>query len=193
MRAWLSPVDMVGEPVTANDIWGYTSPRGREYAIVGLATGTAFVEITDADNPVTVAFIRGAASLWRDMAVYDEFAYSVNEGGDGVQIIDLRRIDRDCLPARRLQRPTHVGAENGLLAGLGDKDHIGAHGGACVGQCITHPIGPHAHGGQHRRQIALRVVHQRVEQMIDRDGAVAGAQRGYRGLVERPPGRDRQL
>lgn len=94
LRAWLSPVDMVGEPVTANDIWGYTSPRGREYAIVGLATGTAFVEITDADNPVTVAFIRGAASLWRDMAVYDEFAYSVNEGGDGVQVIDLRRIDR---------------------------------------------------------------------------------------------------
>jgi len=93
LLSWVSPREMAGMPQNANDIWGYVSPRGREYAIVGLLTGTAFVEVTDPGNPKVVGFIRGEASDWRDMAVYDRFAYSVNEAGGGVQIIDLRRID----------------------------------------------------------------------------------------------------
>ncbi len=94
LRSWVSSGEMAGTPQNSNDIWGYVSPRGREYAIVGLLTGTAFVDVTDATEPNVVGVIPGEPSDWRDMAVYDRFAYSVNESGGGVQIIDLRRIDR---------------------------------------------------------------------------------------------------
>lgn len=79
-----------------NDIWGYVSPSGREYAILGLGNGTAFVDVTDPVNPAVVDIVDDARSLWSDAAVYQEYAYNVNENGitgDGVQIIDLSDID----------------------------------------------------------------------------------------------------
>ena len=94
MLSWVSSSDMTGTPTNANDIWGYTSPSGREYAIVGLKIGTAFVEITDPVNPRVVGVISGSTSDWRDMAVYRSHAYSINESNDGIQVIDLSRIDR---------------------------------------------------------------------------------------------------
>ncbi len=72
-----------------NDIWGYTAPDGREYAIVGTTTGTAFYNCTDPSNPYEVAFIAGPGSIWRDMKTYDHYAYIVTEGGGGVQIVDF--------------------------------------------------------------------------------------------------------
>lgn len=77
----------------ANDIWGYVSPAGREYAIIGLFAGTGFVDVTDPANPVIVADISDDTSLWSDIAVYEQYAYNVNERGGGMQIIDLTRID----------------------------------------------------------------------------------------------------
>ncbi len=93
LLSWLSPEDLSGSVQRANDVWGYLSPAGREYAIVGLQTGTAFVEVTDPENPAVVAMLPGAASSWRDMASYKGFVYSVNETGDGIQVVDVRRID----------------------------------------------------------------------------------------------------
>lgn len=101
LLSWMSSADMTGSPVNANDVWGYVSPSGREYAIVGLRTGTAFVEITDPADPQVVAVIDGPTSEWRDMAVYRRFAYSVNERGGGIQVIDLRRIDEGKVRLRR--------------------------------------------------------------------------------------------
>lgn len=77
----------------ANDVWGYVSPSGREYAIIGLSVGTGFVEVTDPTNPRIVSVVPDASSIWSDMATFGEFAYNVNESGGGVQIIDLRNID----------------------------------------------------------------------------------------------------
>ncbi|MFQ5524875.1 MAG: choice-of-anchor B family protein [Thermoanaerobaculia bacterium] len=94
LLSWLSPEDMTGRTQTASDIWGYVSPSGREYAIVGLQFGTAFVEVTNPLSPKVVKVINGPISTWRDMAVYGEFAYSVNEKGGGIQTIDLRKIDK---------------------------------------------------------------------------------------------------
>jgi hypothetical protein len=42
-----------------NDCWGYTSPSGREYAIMGLERGFGFVEIT---NPPTRSSSRRSAA-----------------------------------------------------------------------------------------------------------------------------------
>ncbi len=42
----------------ANDIWGWTDPQNEdEYAIVCLNCGTSFVRVTDAENPVVVAYM----------------------------------------------------------------------------------------------------------------------------------------
>ncbi len=79
----------------ANDIWGYTSPLGQKYAILGLTDGTGFVRITDPRNPVVVADIADASSTWSDIKVYGEYAYNVNETSGGMQIIDLTQIDGD--------------------------------------------------------------------------------------------------
>ena len=53
LLAHLSPEDMWGNEL--NDIWGWTDPEtGKEYALVGLTDGVAFVDITDPVNPVFV-------------------------------------------------------------------------------------------------------------------------------------------
>jgi len=83
-----------GPSGAANDVWGYVSPRGREYAIIGLDATTGFVDVTDPFNPVIVADIQDVGSFWSDMKVYPEHAYNVNEDGGGMQIFDLRKIDK---------------------------------------------------------------------------------------------------
>ncbi|MDP6538762.1 MAG: choice-of-anchor B family protein [Planctomycetota bacterium] len=76
-----------------NDCWGYTSPSGREYAIMCTGTGTSFVDLSNPTNPVVVANMDGVNSVWRDCKTYDTYAYSVNEDGDGIQVFDLSNID----------------------------------------------------------------------------------------------------
>lgn len=89
------PIDSFPGPSSrANDVWGYVSPSGREYAILGLNQGTGFVEVTDPGHPVIIADIEDARSSWSDMATFDLFAYNVNENGGGIQIIDMSEIDQ---------------------------------------------------------------------------------------------------
>jgi choice-of-anchor B domain-containing protein len=77
----------------ANDIWGYVSPLGREYAVIGLTRSTGFVDITVPDEPFVVADIPDADSLWSDVKTFDQYAYNVNEFNGGLQVIDLTQID----------------------------------------------------------------------------------------------------
>ena len=77
----------------ANDAWGFTSPLGRKYAILGLSDGTGFVDITDPRNPEIVADIPDQFSSWSDLKVLWPYAYNGNETGGGVQVIDLSQID----------------------------------------------------------------------------------------------------
>ncbi len=100
LLGWIPVVDFPGGNTRASDIWGYVSPAGREYAIIGLENGTGFVEVTDPLYPTIVGFIPGQRSIWRDMKVYREYAYIVHDiptddqfAGDGLQVVDLSRID----------------------------------------------------------------------------------------------------
>lgn|GEM_PF-4723679 len=79
----------------ANEVWGYVSPAGREYGILGMRRGTGFVDITDPVNPVIVADIPGFVdTIWRDMAIYNGYTYIVTDGsGVGMQIVDVNDID----------------------------------------------------------------------------------------------------
>lgn len=117
LMSWLSLADFPGDQESGNDCWGYTSPSGREYAIIGLRNAFGFVEVTDPANPVIVGMVPGATSLWRDVKVVGDRAYGVNEAGNGIQVMDLSRIDEGIVrhvQDRRQQghRTTHNIAAN---------------------------------------------------------------------------------
>ncbi len=82
-----------------SDIWGWTDAlTGHEYALVGLFSAVAFVDVTD---PVHSTFLGilpsadGAASRWRDMKVYGNHMFVVVDGSNakpGLQVFDLTQL-----------------------------------------------------------------------------------------------------
>ena len=78
---------------SGNDCWGYVSGTGREYAIMGVEGGYAYVEITNPTSPVIIDTVSGPTSIWHDVKVVGEYAYGVSEGGSGIQVMDLSDID----------------------------------------------------------------------------------------------------
>ena len=80
----------------ANDIWGWTDPvTGVEYALLGLHQGTAFVDLSDPQNPVHVGTLPTHTfdSTWRDIKVHADHAFIVSAAsGHGLQIFDLRQL-----------------------------------------------------------------------------------------------------
>jgi len=80
-----------------SDVWGWTdSSTGKEYALVGLRDGTAFVDISSPSSPVYLGFLEAHGNLsgsWRDIKTYDDYAYIVADiVGHGMQIFDLRQL-----------------------------------------------------------------------------------------------------
>ena len=106
---------------SALDCWGYVSESGREYAIVGLNTGTSFVEITDPSNPVVVGMIpRGG----KDMKVYKHYVYSSTDGGPFL-IIDVGDIDNGNIKLKVLKKKHNQLECEVLTEGvLGSRRHI---------------------------------------------------------------------
>lgn len=92
LLSWLTLEDL-GGAANGNDCWGYTSPSGREYALMGLSNGLSVVEISDPSDPLIVAHVPGPNSLWRDVKTYGHHAYVVSEGGGGIQVVDLSGVD----------------------------------------------------------------------------------------------------
>jgi len=77
---------------SGNDCWGYTSPSGREYVIMGTATKTIFIEITDPVNPVIIHSQTHANSFTADMKVYQHYCYTIGDRYS-MQILDMSNID----------------------------------------------------------------------------------------------------
>lgn len=81
---------------SGNDIWGWTdTATGKEYALMGLDDGSAFVDITDTENLVYLGKLPTAttSSSWRDIKVYQDYAFIVAESnGHGVQVFDLKKL-----------------------------------------------------------------------------------------------------
>ncbi|MCP3919879.1 MAG: choice-of-anchor B family protein [bacterium] len=93
LQSWLTMADLGVPGEEGNDCWGYTSPSGREYALMGTSTDTTFVEITTPTNPQVIGHISGPGSIWRDIKVFGDRAYIVSEGGGGIQVVSLTNID----------------------------------------------------------------------------------------------------
>jgi len=91
------PLDQIGGG-NGNDIWGWTDPvTGSEYAIMGLTTGTAFVDISDPFNPVYMGHLPPhtgvSPSSWRDIKTYNDHAFIGSEAlNSGMQVVDLTQL-----------------------------------------------------------------------------------------------------
>jgi choice-of-anchor B domain-containing protein len=90
----LTPV--TGGNLSGNDSWGWTDPTtNKEYALVGLNSHAAFVDISNPVAPVLVGILPTATvnSSWRDIKVYQNHAFIVSEANNhGMQVFDLTRL-----------------------------------------------------------------------------------------------------
>ncbi|NND35420.1 MAG: choice-of-anchor B family protein [Saprospiraceae bacterium] len=134
------PLDSLGGASSANDVWGWTDTlTGKEYAIIGLGNGTAFVDISDPVNPVYLGTLPTATSnsSWRDIKVYGDFAFVVSEAGShGVQSFDLRTLRNVASPPTTfsaLDRLTAIGNAHNIV-GLEEAGYMVVVGaGTCSG------------------------------------------------------------
>ncbi|HET8810319.1 MAG TPA: choice-of-anchor B family protein [Flavobacteriaceae bacterium] len=104
-----------------NDSWGWTDPMdGKEYALVGLDNGTAFIDISDPVNPVYLGKLptHTSNSTWRDIKTYQNHAFIVSEAsGHGMQVFDLTRL-------RNAHNPTIPYTEDAHYAGFGNAHNL---------------------------------------------------------------------
>lgn len=117
LLAYVGLDQLPGDSLRLNDIWGWTDPsNGKEYALVGLNDGVAFVDISEPTNPEVVGKLEETKSVsqsssnmprrssalhddeeaksdWRDFKVYEDHLYVVSdEQPHGMQVFDLTRL-----------------------------------------------------------------------------------------------------
>ncbi|MBC8047968.1 MAG: choice-of-anchor B family protein, partial [Fimbriimonadaceae bacterium] len=82
-----------------SNLWGWTSPTGEEYVILGTYYGTRIIDVTNPSSPDELFFIDGTNSSWREVKTMGNYAYVVTEGGggvaDGLLCIDLSELPDD--------------------------------------------------------------------------------------------------
>jgi len=104
-----------------NDSWGWTDPQdGKEYALIGLDNGTAFIDISDPINAVYLGKLptHTGNSSWRDIKVLGDYAFIVSEaGGHGMQVFDLTEL-------RSVASPPVTFSETAHYAGFGNAHNI---------------------------------------------------------------------
>ncbi|MCW5940526.1 MAG: choice-of-anchor B family protein [Fimbriimonadaceae bacterium] len=116
---------------SGNTCWGYISPSGREYAIMGLNNKVTFVEITNPSQPRIVASISHTSNLWADIKTYRYACYVSTEENTGIQVIDLRNIDNNQVTlTRTISAPSrshtiHVDEVSGFLYTCGSLGRTG--------------------------------------------------------------------
>lgn len=114
------------DATSGNDSWGWTdSDSGKEYAIMGLDNGTAFVDISDTENLVYLGKLPTAtvSDAWRDVKVYQNHAFIVADNGQeddahGIQVFDLTRLRDVADPPRTFDadaRYTGLGRAHNLV------------------------------------------------------------------------------
>ena len=88
--------ELGGAGAEGNDSWGWTDPStGKEYALIGTSTGSAFVDISTPTQPILLGRLPSATgnSIWRDIKVYNNYAFIVSEADNhGMQVFDLTRL-----------------------------------------------------------------------------------------------------
>lgn len=87
---------------TANEVWGWTDPlTGKEYALFGRSSGTAFVDVSTPESPIYLGNLptNSVNSSWRSIRVYNNYAFIGSEATNhGLQIFDLTRLRNIAAP-----------------------------------------------------------------------------------------------
>ena len=141
-HGWMAPQDLGIDPTgwdEMDDIWGYVSPSGREYALAGYYKGLKIVEVTDPANlKLVFSYDEMPASYWKDYKVNGHYAYGVADGTPArdntetnIWIFDLENIDQGTVVVHKfLDKDGNAGKEangathnlelhNGILYRLG--------------------------------------------------------------------------
>ncbi len=96
---------------SGNDSWGWTDPvDNKEYAIMGLNNGTAFIDISQPSNPIYLGKLptHTTNSSWRDIKVFGNYAFIVSEaGGHGMQVFDLTKLRNVANPPMTFNEDAH--------------------------------------------------------------------------------------
>ena len=154
LQAFVSITEMGGSSSTeANDIWGWTdTTTGKEYALVGLTTGTAFVDISDPENPIYLGSLESHtfSSLWRDLKVFDDHVYIVSEAsGHGMQIFDLTQLRDVTNPPQTFSNTAHYdgfGSAHNIVINEGSGFAYSVGSNTCAGGLhmvdINNPVNP---------------------------------------------------
>ena len=107
----LTPEGVNNGSIAGNDSWGWTDPTtNKEYALVGLNSHAAFVDISEPSLPVLLGVLPTATvnSSWRDIKVYQNHAFIVSEAnGHGMQVFDLTRLRNVITPPETFTADTH--------------------------------------------------------------------------------------
>ena len=84
---------------STNSLWGWVdADNGDEYALIGANDGLVFYRLTpDPTHPVYLGKLptHTGNSIWRDVRVYQHYAYvgsDANSGTHGIQVFDLHRL-----------------------------------------------------------------------------------------------------
>jgi choice-of-anchor B domain-containing protein len=143
LMAHINIATLGGSGAEGNDSWGWTdSSTGKEYALVGTTTGTAFVDISNPVQPVLLGRLPTATSNspWRDIKVYNDHAFIVSEAsGHGMQVFDLSRL-------RNISNPPQSFTADARYTGFGKAHNIVINetsGFAYVVGTTTFSGGPH--------------------------------------------------
>ena len=95
------PIETLGGPgARGRDVWGwFDAQTGNEYALVGMENGTAFVDVSNPEDPIFLGRLPAPTvdSFGRDTKVYQDHAYIVTDGRSavnhgGIQVFDLTRL-----------------------------------------------------------------------------------------------------
>lgn len=156
LMAFISLRDM--SSAEGNDSWGWTDPTtNKEYAIMGLENGTAFIDISDTENLVYLGKLPTATvnSSWRDIKVYNNHAFIVSEAsGHGMQVFDLTKLRTVTSPAATYTADAHftdfgnahnivINEDSGYAYAVGTSQFSGGP----VFINIQNPTNPIAEGG----------------------------------------------
>lgn len=80
------------------NVWGWTDPlSGTEYVLMGLTDATAFVDISDPENPTLIGRLPTEtipSVKYRDIKVYQDYAYIIADfdSNHGMQVFDLTQL-----------------------------------------------------------------------------------------------------
>ncbi|WP_298779912.1 choice-of-anchor B family protein [uncultured Polaribacter sp.] len=107
--------------ISGNDSWGWTDPTNqKEYALMGLNTGISIIDISNSTQPIVVGFLPTATvnNSFRDVKVYNNFAFVVSEAADhGMQVLDLTKL-------RDITNPPEILSADTTFNGFGSAHNI---------------------------------------------------------------------